>query len=266
MASVYDPESVTCSRIYHTVARTISNVLFSLKRFRVKGIENCIETGPNIIVGNHPTESIEDVCALIKVYGRKIFFVVNENLLTEEGFDYEIRHSLGKNIGKNKVEALLRVFSGLCHKVFEYSCTLPGRIGSIPVNIYGRGLNGTSFKRIKNYLLRGFPVVFLQTNGGQHRPNEQEPDVKEVTRVMEGAALVAAYMYERHGINVPITPVGLKGTSVWSRIKPVQVNIGRPVYYGGFDDKSDKRSTRIRKLTDFLERTLIGLYNGSKKT
>jgi len=63
-------------------SRELATWLFS-KKISVRGAENFVREGPNIIVGNH-VGSYKDVAILFKTVPRPIFFIANKMIFPEK--------------------------------------------------------------------------------------------------------------------------------------------------------------------------------------
>ena len=67
------------------------------KKLVVKGKNNLINSGPNIIVGNH-AGSFKDVAALIQIVSRPVFFIANQMIFDKKELHFLVRKHLRRNL------------------------------------------------------------------------------------------------------------------------------------------------------------------------
>ncbi|MGB9893455.1 MAG: 1-acyl-sn-glycerol-3-phosphate acyltransferase, partial [Candidatus Saccharicenans sp.] len=143
---------------FEKVILRLSNLALFPKKILVKGAENFVRQGPNIIVGNH-VGSYKDVAVLFKTVPRPIFFTANQMIFSKAEFSFLVRKHLYrsmKNIGL-VVHFLLNPFFTL---VVRYISNNIARVGYIPVDLYkGRA---EAVRKCQEYLKQGRAIIALQ--------------------------------------------------------------------------------------------------------
>ena len=155
----------------------ITRLLLFPKKIDLRGAENFVREGPNIIVGNH-IGAAKDVSVLLRTVPRMIFFTGNRMFFNrQEASELVLRH-LHRHMGK---------FGGFVHLLlipfYSYMVDFVSghiaRIGTIPVDLYGSKRD--SIVRCQGYLMKGRAVIALQGRGRVH-PRDPNPYVKEFRR------------------------------------------------------------------------------------
>jgi len=220
------------------------------KKIEVRGRENFVLEGPNVIVGNH-IGSYQDVSVLVRIRPRLTYFTANKEIFTrQEASDLVLRH-LRRHMGK---------FGGVVHFIFNpfYSFMVAfvsghiARIGSIPVDL--RGSKRASVLRCQDYLRKGRAIVALQGRG-RIQPKDPNPYVAGFRR---GVSIMAYNLYKESGLSVPVTPLSIFGTHImWGVPATVKVNVGKPLYIK--DHWAGDEVSTIERFRSTLERTVSGL-------
>jgi 1-acyl-sn-glycerol-3-phosphate acyltransferase len=232
----------------------VARVFLFPKKIDVRGGENFVRDGPNVIVGNH-IGSYKDVAILLRAVPRMIFFTANKMLFNrEEASELVLRH-LHRHMGKfgGFVHLLLIPFySYMVHFVSSHAA----KIGSIPVDLYGK--KHESILRCQDYLRKGRAVIALQGRG-RVDPKDLNPYVKPFRR---GVSIMAYNLFKKDGFSVPITPLSVFGTHImWGVPGTIKVNVGRPLFIS--DYWTGKEVTTIEKFRAAMEDSVSGLFRDS---
>lgn len=224
------------------------------KKIDLRGGENFVAEGANIIIGNH-IGSYKDVAILLRTVPRMIYFTANKMIFNKaEASELVLRH-LHRHMGK---------FGGFVHLILNPLYTYMvdfvsghiAKIGSIPVDIYGS--KRESILKCQDYLRKGRAVIALQGRGRVH-PKEPNPYVKSFRR---GVSIMAYNMFKQDGFSVPVTPMSIFGTHImWGVPATIKVNVGRPLFIR--DHWTGDEASTVEKFRAVLERTVSGLFNSS---
>lgn len=229
-----------------------STRLFLLpKKIDLRGGENFVREGPNIIVGNH-IGSYKDVSVLLRRVPRMIYFTANQMIFTRDGASALVLRHLHRHMGKfgGFVHVLLNpVYTFLVYFVSGHIA----RIGTIPVDLYGS--KRAAILRCQDYLRKGRAVIALQGRGRVF-PKDSNPYVKEFRR---GVSIMAYNLYKEERLSVPVTPLSLFGTHImWGVPGTIKVNVGRPLFIKDYWT-GDEAST-VESFRSELQRTVSGLF------
>ncbi len=229
----------------------VTKALLLPKRIDLRGSENFVREGPNIIVGNH-IGSYKDVAIMYQVVPRMIYFTANKMIFSrEEASELVLRH-LHRHMGKfgGFVHLLLNPFySYMVHFVSGHAA----KVGTIPVDIYGS--RRESIHRCQDYLRKGRAVIALQGRGRVH-PHDPNPYVKSFRR---GVSIMAYNLYKEEGLSVPVTPLSIFGTHImWGVPGRIKVNVGRPLWIRDFWDGGEETET-VERFRTALESRVAGL-------
>lgn len=193
------------------------------KKIEVKGEENFVRTGPNIIVGNH-IGTYKDVATLFRVVPRQIFFMANKEIFSKDQFNLLIRNHLQRHL-KNFGLFLNLMFHPLKSLFVQFIASNIAKAGTIPVD-FQNGRRETR-KTIQDYLRKERSIIVLQGRG-RVGPKDKNP---YVSRFRRGASVIAHQLYEEDRLPVPVTPLALFGTQVPFLVPSrVMVNVGKPMY------------------------------------
>lgn len=224
------------------------------KKIDLRGGENFVREGPNIIIGNH-IGSYKDVATLLRTVPRMIYFTANQMIFDKkEASDLILRH-LHRHMGK---------FGGFLHLILNPLYTLvvhfvsgnAAKVGSIPVDIYGS--KRESIIKCQDYLRKGRAVIALQGRGRVH-PKDPNPYVKSFRR---GVSIMAYNLFKQEGIVVPVTPMSIFGTHImWGVPATIKVNVGRPLLIR--DHWTGDETSTVEKFRAALEQAVSGLFHES---
>jgi 1-acyl-sn-glycerol-3-phosphate acyltransferase len=236
-------------RIEKSIDRVTRVFLFP-KKIDLRGGENFVREGPNIIVGNH-IGSYKDVSILLRTVPRMIFFTANKMIFDKnEASELVLRH-LHRHMGQ---------FGGFIHLILNPLYTYvvhfvsgnAAKIGSIPVDIYGS--KRESILKCQDYLRKGRAIIALQGRGRVH-PKDPNPYVKSFRR---GVSIMAYNLFEQEGIAVPITPMSIFGTHImWGVPWTIKVNVGKPLYIKDYWKGGEVETVENFRIA--LERRVSGL-------
>jgi 1-acyl-sn-glycerol-3-phosphate acyltransferase len=224
------------------------------KKVDLRGGENFVREGPNIIVGNH-CGSYKDVSVLLRHVPRMIYFTANQMIFTREGASELVLRHLHRHMGE---------FGGFVHVLLNPLYTFLvyfvsghiARIGTIPVDIYGS--KRASVLKCQDYLRKGRAVIALQGRGRVH-PKDPNPYVKDFRR---GVSIMAYNLYKESGLSVPVTPLSLFGTHImWGVPATIKMNVGRPLFIK--DYWTGEEVSTIENFRAVLQRTVTGLFRES---
>jgi 1-acyl-sn-glycerol-3-phosphate acyltransferase len=224
------------------------------KKIDLRGGENFVKEGPNIIVGNH-IGAYKDVSVLLRTVPRMIYFTANKMFFTREGGSELVLRHLHRHMGR---------FGGFVHVLLlpyytfmvDFISGHIARIGTIPVDLYGS--KRESILKCENYLRKDRAVITLQGRGRVH-PKEPNPYVKEFRR---GVSIMAYNLYKNEGLSVPVTPLSIFGTHImWGVPATIKVNVGRPLFVK--DHWKGEEIPTVEAFRAALQRTVTGLFRES---
>ena len=231
--------------------RRMTNLALFPKKIVVRGEENWVHQGANLIVGNH-IGSYKDVGLLLRVVPRPIFFTANEDL-----FDYDTFSSLvSRHLNRH-----LRNFGPFVHMllkpfyiyIVQFISSNIRRVGTIPVSLEGSRLDAV---RKCEALLRQDRAVIALQGRGRVQPREPNPYVKGFRR---GPSVMAYELYTQEGISVAVTPLSFFGTHLlWGVPARIRVNVGPPMYIKDHLGKDARES--IEKFRRVLQDTVTRLF------
>jgi 1-acyl-sn-glycerol-3-phosphate acyltransferase len=213
-------------RIEKSVLR-LSKLFIFPKKIDLRGAENLVKEGPNVITANH-IGSYKDVAVLLLIKARMIYFMANKMIFNKvEASELVLRH-LHRHMGN---------FGGFLHIIltpfYSYMVQFVSghvtRVGTIPVDMYGT--RSDAIHRCQDYLRKNRAVIFLQGRGRVH-PKDPNPYVKPFRR---GVSIMAYNLYRESGLSVPITPLSIFGTHIlWGVPGRIRVNVGPPMFIKDF--------------------------------
>ncbi len=236
---------------FEPVIKRLVNLSLLGKKIIVKGEENFVRKGPNIIVGNH-CGSFKDIATLFKIVPRPIIFTANKMLFNKDEFNFLIKKHLQRHL-KNLGFFLNVVLYPLKSYLVNYISTNIGKVGTVPVDMIQR--RGTALKPCQEHLKKGRAIVALQGRGRVMK-GEENP---YVSRFKRGTCIISYNLYKEEGIKVPVTPLALYGTQAPYIIPSViKVNVGAPMYIT--DYLSDNLSLAINQFREALEKRVKTLF------
>jgi len=236
--------------IHRFVDRTTRLFLLP-KKIEVRGTENFVREGPNIIVGNH-SGSYKDVAVLLRTVPRMIFFTANQMIFTRQGASELVLRHLHRHMGKwgGFVHVLLNPFYSF---MVYYVSGHIARIGTVPVDLYGS--KREAILKCQDYLRKGRAVIALQGRGRVF-PKDPNPYVREFRR---GVSIMAYNVYKESGLPVPVTPLSIFGTHImWGVPATIRLNVGRPLYVS--DYWTGEEVSTVEAFRAALQRTVTGLF------
>lgn len=209
------------NRIEPKVQRWLSFLLFG-KKIEVRGAQNLVREGPNIIIGNH-CGAAKDVAVLLRIRPRMIYFTANKRIFSREGLDGLVQKHLRRHL-KDFGPMLSSMLRPLKVRLIDFVTGNIVRVGTIPVALEASKREAMRF--CEEYLEKGRAIVTLQGRGRVH-PDAPHPYVSAFKR---GAAILAYVLYKEHGIVVPVTPLAIFGThKAWVTPGTIKVNVGGPM-------------------------------------
>jgi 1-acyl-sn-glycerol-3-phosphate acyltransferase len=237
------------------VIKGLSSIALLGKRIVVKGQENFVKQGPNIIVGNH-IGSYKDIATLFKVVPRQIFFTANESIFDKDKFNLLIRKHAQRHL--KKFGLFLDLFLTPLKSLFvNYISTNIGKVGAIPVDLYRK--KSLAMEQCQKYLKKGKAIITLQ---GRGIIQKREPN-PYVSYFRKGASLLAYNLYKEERISVPVTPLAIFGTHFPFLIPAkIKVNIGeamhiKPYFTGEISVTVDRfRDALEKRVNDLLAEIL----------
>ncbi len=237
---------------FEKVIQRLSSLALFPKKLEVRGAENFIREGPNIIVGNH-VGSYKDVAVLFKTVPRPIFFTANKMIFNKEDFSFLVRKHLYrsmKNLGL-AIHFLLNPFFTL---IVRYISSNIARVGYIPVDLYkGRA---EAVRKCQEYLKLGRAIIALQ---GRGHFVDSDPN-PYVSRFRHGAAVMAYNLYKEIKLDVPVTPLAIFGTHIPFGVPAtVRVNVGPPMFISQYWIEANSNQT-IDNFRRALEKTVNLLF------
>lgn len=243
-------------RVRPTVAKI---AYFSLmgKKLVVKGKENIVKMGPNIIVGNH-IGNIKDVAALLEIVPRPIFFVANQMLFDKKELNFLIRKHLKRYLRDFglAVDLLIKPFKTIFVNFVTENIS---KVGTIPVDLY-QGKKQAVLK-CQEYLEKGRAVIALQ---GRGRIMKRDPH-PYVPEFRKGASIMSYNLYMEKGISVPVTPVAFYGThKPFCTPSKIKVNVGESMYISDYLEKNFMDT--ILKFRSAMEERVKSLFYEIIKT
>jgi len=206
--------------------RILTDAALFPKKVEVRGRENFVGEGPNLIIGNH-IGSYKDVGLLFRIVPRPIFFTANKMIFTKKQFNFLVRKHLHRHLKDFGlfINLMLKPFKSL---IVDYISSNIARIGTIPVDMYHS--NRENIESCQRYLRAGKAVITLQGRG-RVKPKEPNPYVAQFKR----GASIMAHNLSREGIPVPVTPLAIFGTHIAFPVPgTIIVNVGPAMFIEDF--------------------------------
>jgi hypothetical protein len=213
---------------YEREIRSLQPVIHWLRRIAllgkkvvVSGSPNFIESGPNIIVGNH-IGSFKDIAVLFKEIPCYLFFTANRMIFNKRDFNTLIRDYLKYSLKEFGLflDLLLKPWKA---PLVDYIARNISKIGTIPVDLYGGKRSAIGY--CEERLRENRTIVLLQ-GGGKIEKASENPYVSSFRR---GPAVICYNLF-REGLEVPVTPLAMFGTH-WPVFVPntIYVKAGAPM-------------------------------------
>ncbi len=253
-----EPYTAEADRFYQRVGRFFARLFLLFNTRDFNGLENKVPHGPNIIVTNHPAAvkemigPVKDVAIIFSVYDthlnpRQLSFLASYEVFSKKEFEGTISKHLHP-IFQILLKPLIQLF-------VTYAIPRIKALGAIPVYSFEFGGRKETRERIKDCLLSGRAVVFLQSN--VLHQSKIHPYLK---KFRTGAAFMAYELYRKNKVNVPVTPVSIFGTEGFIRpFKKIRVNIGKSMSIQSFL----RAKSPVRSFTDALEERVKDLLEES---
>jgi 1-acyl-sn-glycerol-3-phosphate acyltransferase len=208
----------------------LSRLMIFPKKIDLRGAENFVREGPNIITGNH-IGSYKDVAILLLTKPRMIYFTANKMLFSQAAASELVLRHLHRHMGNfgGFLHILLNPFYSYMVNFVSGHVT---KVGTIPVEMYGK--RNDAILKCQEYLRKDRTVIFLQGRG-RVDPKDPNPFIKHFRR---GVPIMAYNLYREHGLSVPVTPLSIFGSHVlWGVPGRIRINVGAPMfikdYWGG---------------------------------
>ena len=242
-------------RIEKVVLR-LARLLIFPKKIEIRGAENFVLAGPNIITGNH-IGTYRDIAVLLLIKPRMIHFTANKMLFNrEEASELVLRH-LHRHMGQfgGFLHILLNPFYSF---MVRFVTSHAARVGSIPVDMYGK--RSDAILKCQDYLRKNRAIIVLQGRG-RVDPRDRNPYIKPFRR---GAAIMAYNLYHEERLSVPVTPLSIFGTHVmWGVPERIRVNVGMPLYIKDYWGGTEAEV--VERFRSAMEKTVSGLLIDSLK-
>jgi 1-acyl-sn-glycerol-3-phosphate acyltransferase len=237
-------------RIEPTIRRWMAIAMLG-KKIEVRGEENFVREGPNIIIGNH-CGAFKDVGTVFKIRPRMVYFTANKDIFNRRDFDLLIRKHLKRHLKEFGVMAN-SVLRPVKYLFIRFISSNIARIGTIPVDLVSSKRGAMNL--CVDYLLKGRAIVALQGRG-RVNPGAAHPYVPPFRR---GASILAYILYDEHGISVPITPLAMFGTQKpWAIPSRIRVKVGEPMVIDSY--MSGDFSRTVGDFRDALESRVKSLF------
>ncbi|MFW6132194.1 MAG: lysophospholipid acyltransferase family protein [Candidatus Aminicenantaceae bacterium] len=235
---------------FSPVIRRLSNLSLLFKKVVVKGEENFVKEGPNIIIGNH-IGTFKDIAVLFKYVPRPIFFTANKMIFDKDELNSLVQKHLKRNL-KDFGMVLDRLINPVKMALIKYISRNISKIGTIPVDLDAK--KRLAFYNCQQYLRTQKAIIALQ---GRGRVMLDLPN-PYVFPFRRGASILS-YNLHKEGISVPVTPIAIYGTQIPLFIPGVvKLNIGKPMYI--MDYLSNEATETINRFKDVLEQRVRMLF------
>jgi len=209
------------NRIEPKLQRWLSFLLFG-KKLELRGAENFITEGPNILIGNH-CGTFKDVAVLLRIRPRMIYFTANKLIFNRESLDGLIQKHLRRHL-KETGPLFNSLVRPLKTRLIDFVSGNIGSVGTIPVALESSKRGAMAL--CEGYLRKGRAIVALQGRGRVH-PDAPHPYINAFKR---GAAILAYVLYREDGLVVPVTPLAFFGThKPWVTPATIKVSVGAPM-------------------------------------
>lgn len=242
-------------RIDKSVLR-ISRLLLFPKKIELRGQENFVRKGANIITGNH-IGSYKDVAVLLLTKPKMLYFTANKMIFSRAEADELVSRHLHRHMGNigGFVHLILKPFYSY---MVDFVSGHIAKIGTIPVDMYG--YKSDAIRRCQDYLKLQRTVIALQGRG-RVLPADPNPYVRSFRR---GVPIMAYNLFNEESLSVPVTPLSIFGSHImWGVPGRIRVNVGPPMYikdyWGGVEAEV------VARFRGALERTVSRLLLDSLK-
>jgi hypothetical protein len=212
---------------FEPMIRFLSRLSLAGKKVVVRGGENFVKEGPNLIVGNH-IGSYKDVAVLFRIVPRPIFFTANKEIFNKQDLYFLIRRYLKRHL-KDFGWTVDRMITPLKYLFATYISSNIAMIGTVPANMKldRKNEKGETVGRCVDIIRSGRALITLQGRGRLQK-KAANPYVDTFRR---GASFIAHSLYADHKLNIPVTPLAFYGTQTPVLVPgKVLVNVGRPMF------------------------------------
>lgn len=249
--------------IYNLIGRSLGAAFRIGKKIYIKGLENRVESGANLILASH-AHAWADITALFKAYSkrgegqRQLIFSPNREIYDLEQFRSLTERYVEKTWGKEALEKL-RFKLAIPPFTKLVSSSIQG-IESVPFDLRNMRNNIMAKKEIK-YLLwhRQRAVAILEFYKDSH-------SLKPMFLVSRGSIKIPLELFDKYGIDE--CPITMFATRVEG--KDIYINIGKPEHILRFSYKDEEKKERkeraktINDAKDYFEDKLERLYFGER--
>lgn len=232
------------------LVRRLSDLALVGKKLIVKGNENFVAGGPNLIVGNH-IGTFKDVAAVFKISPRILYPTGNRVIFDREEFNLLIRKHLQRHL--HNFGVFLDLILTPIKTVFvNFISSSAYKIGAIPVDL--TRTKRLAIEKVQDYLKLGRAVVILQGRGRVMK-NAPHPYVSSFRR---GPSIIT-YNLLQEGLSVPVTPIALFGTHRPFMVPgKIRINIGPPMYISDF--LAEELHVTINRFREEMEKRVKTLF------
>lgn len=214
------------------------------KKLEIRGKENFVKTGPNIIVGNH-IGTFKDIAIILQVVPRPIFFTANKMLFNQDEFNWLIKKHLNRHL-KTLGYFIDLILNPVKAKFIHFISSNIAKVGTIPVDLTRQ--KRMALERCQDYLKKGRAIIALQ---GKGRIVHGDPN-PYISPFRRGPSFLAYNLYKKEQISVPVTPVAIFGTQLpFLMPNKIKVNVGEPMFVS--DYMADGFSASIEKFRAAME-------------
>jgi 1-acyl-sn-glycerol-3-phosphate acyltransferase len=227
------------------------------KKILVKGHQNIIKEGGNIIVGNH-IGAFKDVATILRTIPRPIFFTANYELFDKEELNILIKRHLKRHM-KNFGTAIYYLLNPIKVMLVNFVTHNIGKVGTIPVDLAHH--KRLAIQKCQEYVAKGRAIIALQGNG-RIMKNDPFPYVHPFRR---GASIISYNLFKKKGIQVPITPVAMYGTQRAMFLPgKICIDIGEPMFVTDYLEKNEEKT--FQKFTEAMEQRVIDMVKDLMRT
>jgi 1-acyl-sn-glycerol-3-phosphate acyltransferase len=219
-------------------------------RIDVKGVENFVNKGPVIILGNH-IGTLKDALAIYKIVPRSFVFTSNKMIFDKRELDFLIRKHLKRHL-KGFGLFMNAVLKPIKVPAINFVTQTVRKVGAIPVDLYSSKRD--AIMKCQETVKAGKALILLQ---GRGRVMQSDPN-PYVSPVRKGAAIISYNLYTNDGISVPVTPMTIFGTHRPFFIPgKIKIRVGEPMFIsdymgGGFDETIERFRSAIEKTMNAL--------------
>jgi 1-acyl-sn-glycerol-3-phosphate acyltransferase len=237
-------------RIEPKLQRWLSFLLLG-KKIELRGADNFVREGPNIIIGNH-CGAFKDIAVLLRIRPRMIYFTANKQIFNKEDLEGLVQKHLRRHL-KNVGPMLNSMIGPIKTRLIDFVSGNIAKVGTIPVAL--EASKREAMRLCEDYLRKGRAIITLQGRGRVH-PDAPHPYVSAFKR---GPAILAYVLYKEDGIVVPFTPLAMFGTH-WPWVTPgtIRVNVGAPIDILPY--LSDDLSESVEAFRNALEARVRALF------